>query len=132
MHTKHLWVLLLCPILNAPAQAQSKIDSVRKAKDRHLIFSWSTGLLFIHNSPGQLAISFPYYSSNSPSPGEFKSTLGNSFTHNLLLQDYFNLEFYSRHHSIDFHVGLISDANHRDSTFSESYFIAGGYSHTFS
>jgi hypothetical protein len=132
MHTKHLWVLLLFQIITTHLRAQTKMDSVRQAKNRHFILSWSTGMLFIDKKPGQFAISFPYYSSNLSSPGQFKSTLGNPLTQDLLLQDLINLEFLSVHHSIDFHIGLLTNDDHRNSTYSDAYFIAGGYSHTFS
>jgi len=102
--------LLLCPILTIHLQSQTKIDSVRKVKTRYIILSWSTGMLFINKKPGNFAISFPYYSSNLPSPGLFKGTLGNPFTQDLLLQDLFSFEFLSIHHSIDFHIGLITCA----------------------
>ena len=132
MYTKHLWVLLLCHMSAMHLLSQTKTDSVRKAKDRHFILSWSTGMLFIHKKPGRLEISFPYYSSTLPSTGQFKSSLGNPFSQDLLLQDLLNLEFYSLHHSIDFHFGLIPNDDHRNSTYTDAYFIAGGYAHAFS
>lgn len=132
MRTKHLWVLpLLCLASIAHVHAQSKMDSVRKAKDRHFILSWSTGMLFIHNAPGQLAISFPYYSSGVPPSGIFNAKLGNSFTRTLVFQDVINMEFLSMHHSIDFHVGVMPTNDHGDSAFNDAWFVAGGYSHNF-
>ncbi len=122
--------MLLCHFLNAHTQAQT--DSVKQEKNRHVIFSWSTGMLFIHKRPGQLAISFPYYASNLPSSGQFKGTLGNPFTQDLLLQDLINVEFLSLHHSIGFHIGLIPNDDHRNSSYSDAYFVSGGYSHLFS
>jgi hypothetical protein len=131
MYTKHLWVLLLCHMSATPLLSQTKTDSVRREKNRHFILSWSTGMLFIHKKPGRLGINFPYNSSNLPSAGQFKSSLGNPFSQDLLLQDLLNVEFYSVHHSIDFHFGLLPNDDHRNSSYSAAYFIAGGYAHDF-
>jgi hypothetical protein len=119
-------------MLTTHVQAQIDMDSVREAKNRHIIVSWSTGMLFIHKNPGRLGIGFPYYSSNLPSPGQFKSSLGNPFTQDLLLQDFIHFEYLSLHHSIDLHIGIITNDDHRNSTYNDALFIAGGYSHNFS
>ena len=131
MLTKHLWMLLLCFIPAVCVSAQPPTDSVRKEKNRHFIFGWSTGGLFIQKKPGQLAIGFPYFSSNLPSTGQFRGTLDNPFSQDLLLQDFFYTEFFSRHHSIDFHIGLMTNDDHRNSTYSDAEYIAGGYAHAF-
>jgi hypothetical protein len=131
MRTKHLWMLLLCQAFTLYLPAQTKTDSVRQKKDRHVILSWSTGLLFIHKNPGELAIGFPYSTSNSTFAAEFNSKLGNPFSQDLVLQDVLHLEFLSRHHSIDFLGGFIPDDDHRGSTYSDAIYFGGGYAHTF-
>jgi hypothetical protein len=132
MRTKYGWMLLLCLASTLYLHAQTKTDSVRQKKDRHVILSWSTGLLFIHKKPGELTIGFPYYSYNSTATFQFKGTLGNPFSQDLLLHDVFNIEFLSLHHSIDIHIGGIPNDDHRHSTYSYAYYIAGGYAHCFS
>jgi hypothetical protein len=131
MRTKHLWMLLLCHVSALYLHGQTKTDSVLQKKDRHVILSWSTGLLFIPKKPGELGIHFPYSTSNSTSAPEFIGHLGNPFSQDLLLQDVLHLEFLSRHHSIDFCGGFIPNDDHRGSAFSDAIYFGGGYAHTF-
>jgi hypothetical protein len=104
MYTKHPWVLLLCHMPAIQLLSQTKTDSIRREKNRHFILSWSTGMLFIHKKTGRLGTNFPYYSSNLPSTGQFKSSLGNPFSQDL---QFTQPDSAGSRHSFNHRFGLI-------------------------
>lgn len=115
-----------------------KTDSCRMAvnpKDRHLIFSFNMGALFIQKTRGLLSIAFPYASKDVSSAaitqGKFAGSLQDPFHTNAFLMDVLAFEVTSKRHSIETRFGIIPNYMENNNDANREIYFEGGYAHIF-